>query len=141
MCVVFGTSRADDARRAHELATGSDQEGRAERSVGRGQEDRRSLTGEKKILETELAKQKDDLQKRIIALQEAANSAIKAQKVSEDKVEVEERKSHDYALAIQEVSKERNGMQVEIEAMRGAIQVAGRNAIARRRNWWKRPTI
>ena len=51
------------------------------------------LTGEKKILETELAKQKDDLQKRIIALQEAANSAIAAQKVSDDKIQVEEQKS------------------------------------------------
>ena len=83
------------------------------------------LTGEKKILETELAKQKDDLQKRIIALQEAANSAIAAQKVSEDKIQVEEHKSSaSTPLAIQEVTKELNGMQVEIEGMRGAIKVA-----------------
>ncbi len=106
MCVVFGTF----ALMTHAAHTNWRQEvikkdGLNDQLVA-AKKIVEDLTGEKKILETELAKQKDDLQKRIIALQEAANSAIKAQKVSEDKVEVEERKSHDYALAIQEVSKE-----------------------------------
>ena len=124
MCVVFGTF-ALMVHAAHQNwreVVMAPSVGLNDQLINANKE-KQGLLDEKKILQTTLENERKDIQKRLIALEQAARDAIAERDKDENKIAAKDAEARRLTMTIDEIQKRLGVLQVAIDGMRTDIKV------------------